>query len=234
MTGIDQFLLAFAFVAGFLAVFSPCGYALLPGYVAYMLGERTSLKKAVGGGFFAVFGIVTVYAAFGVFAGILGALLTTIVPWLSLIASLVLLIMGVSILIGMRIPMMGLRTSLTNLTSGGFYGFYLYGLSYGLAAQACTTPIFISILSVAAAHGNPMGALLIFMSYSIGAAVPIIVTAVLVSQLRRLAIERLRRLSPIMYKISGIMLIVVGIYIIMLNMGLVYIYGWDIILFPER
>lgn len=231
---VDQFLITFAFVAGFLAIFSPCGYALLPGYAAYLLGGRTGIREAVISGFSAVCGIVTVYAAVGVLTGLVGALLSTIIPWLSFIASLVVLAMGVSIYVGIRIPMVGLRTSLTTLTSGGFYGFYLYGLSYGLAAQACTAPIFISILSVAAASGKPADAFMILISYSVGAAVPIIVTTVLVSQARKLALDRLKRLTPTLYKLSGILLIAVGIYIIMLNMGLIYIYGWDVILFPKK
>ncbi|MCW4036673.1 MAG: cytochrome C biogenesis protein, partial [Candidatus Bathyarchaeota archaeon] len=53
--------LAFALTAGVLTVFSPCGYALLPGYVSYYLGSRLSLMRAVYGGVACTLGLVTVF-----------------------------------------------------------------------------------------------------------------------------------------------------------------------------
>ncbi len=47
---VDTAGIAFAFTAGLLSLFSPCGYALIPGYISYYLGSDFSVVKAVTGG----------------------------------------------------------------------------------------------------------------------------------------------------------------------------------------
>ena len=230
-----SFALVFAATAGVFALISPCGYVLLPGYVAYLLGERTSVRRALLAGLTAVLGLLTVYIAIGALVGLTGSLIIRYLSSFGYIAAALVISLGVVMLFNINIPVVGLSSNLaTRFNISGLPGFYLFGLGYGLGAQACTFPIFITIVLFALALANPLYSMLIFLSYTVGVAAPLIATTILVSLAKTAAINRLKNLAPKLHKISGILLIVVGIYLILLSMGVLYIYGTDIIFLPGR
>ena len=57
--------LVFAFTSGVISIFSPCSYALLPGYISYYLGSRFGIVKAITGGIACTLGLLTVFTAIG-------------------------------------------------------------------------------------------------------------------------------------------------------------------------
>ncbi|MDJ0270873.1 MAG: cytochrome c biogenesis CcdA family protein [Aigarchaeota archaeon] len=230
-----SFALVFAATAGVFCLISPCGYVLLPGYVAYLLGERTSVRRALLAGLTAVLGLLTVYIAIGALVGLTGSLIIRYLSSFGYIAAALVISLGVVMLFNINIPVVGLSSNLaTRFNISGLPGFYLFGLGYGLGAQACTFPIFITIVLFALALANPLYSMLIFLSYTAGVAAPLIATTILVSLAKTAAINKLKSLAPKLHKVSGILLIVVGIYLILLSMGVLYIYGTDIIFLPGR
>ena len=206
--------LAFALTAGVLSVFSPCGYALLPGYVSYSLGSRLSLARAVSGGFACTLGLVTVFTVVGGLSSGLGAVLTRLVPQLDLIAGLILVAMGVATLRQMRIPFLTVPSGLSRRM--GLSGFYLFGVVYGLAGVGCSAPIFLSVVVFAASRGLVNG-VLAFVAYALGMGLPLILTSVLVAQANELMLRRISEATPRLQRVSGVMLVLVGLYMFYLH-----------------
>lgn len=206
--------LAFALTAGVLSVFSPCGYALLPGYVSYYLGSRLSLARAVSGGLACTLGLVTVFTVVGGLSSGLGAVLTSLVPQMELIAGLILVAMGVATLRQMRIPFITVPSGPSRRT--GLAGFYLFGLVYGLAGVGCSAPIFLSVVVFAATRGIVNG-LLAFVAYALGMGLPLILTSVLVYRANDLLLRRISEATPRLQRVSGVMLVLVGLYLFYLH-----------------
>ncbi|HIQ30128.1 MAG TPA: cytochrome c biogenesis protein CcdA [Candidatus Caldiarchaeum subterraneum] len=225
---------AFSATAGVLALISPCGYALLPGYVAYLLGEKTDVRNAALLGFMAVLGLLTVYTVVGILTGLAGSIIVRYIPWFPYIAAAVVITLGVLMLLNINIPFIGLSANpATRFGLSGKVGFYIFGIGYGLGAQACTLPIFLTIVIFAVTLANPLSSMLIFLAYTTGVAAPLITTTILVSLAKTTTINKFKALAPKLHKISGIFLIIVGIYLILLGMGVLYIYGTDIIFLPK-
>ena len=203
--------LAFAFSAGVFSLFSPCSYALLPGYVSYYLGAKFGAVKALTGGFACTLGLITVFAAIGALASSLGELVPQIIPLLDIAAGVILIAMGLGNLLNLKTPFISLDIAPSR--KRGFSGLYTYGIVYGLAGVGCSAPIFISVLFYAMSKGPAQG-VLSFVAYALGMGAPLIVTTILLSQAKDYMIQRINMATEKLQRASGAILIAVGLYLI--------------------
>ena len=203
--------LAFAFTAGVLSIFSPCGYALLPGYVSYYLGSELTLRKAVVGGIACALGLTTVFSVIGVLTSSLGVILPQIIPLLDLLAGIIMIALGLVILAQVNLPLLQMNLTPTNRT--GLTGLYLFGLVYGIAGVGCSAPIFLSVLFFAVSKGWLNGVLTL-IAYSAGMGLPLVVTSVLLAEAQDALIRRISGATERIHKVSGGVLIVVGLYLL--------------------
>lgn len=202
---------AFAFISGVFSLLSPCGYALLPGYLAYFLGSRLDVRRAIFGGLVCTLGLISIFSLIGLSASSLGALLPQLIPLLTLIAGIVMILMGVITL--MNLGVLHISLPLGFIGRGGLTGLYLFGLSYGLAAVGCSAPIFLSLLFYAMSRGLINGVMM-FLAYSVGVGLPLIVTGILMARVKELMIEKIGYATPLIQRSSGIFLIIAGIYLL--------------------
>jgi cytochrome c-type biogenesis protein len=211
---VDTAGIVFAFTAGLLSLFSPCGYALLPGYISYYLGSDFSVVKAVTGGLVCTLGLMTLYSVIGVLASGLGAVLSTVIPMVSLVAGLFMIVMGVASLLHVNLPFIQVGASPSRRQ--GLVGLYLFGLVYGVASVGCSAPVFISVFFYALA-GGVLNGVLTFLVYGLGMGLPLIVTSVLVAGAKEVMIGRISRATERLHRVSGVVLVAVGIYLIYYN-----------------
>jgi cytochrome c-type biogenesis protein len=214
---LDTAGIVFAFTAGLLSIFSPCGYALLPGYISYYLGSDFSVVKAVTGGLVCTLGLMTLYSVVGVLASGLGAVLSTVIPVVNLVAGLLMIAMGVATLLHVNIPFIQVGASPSRRQ--GLVGLYLFGLVYGIAGVGCSAPVFISVFFYALS-GGALNGVLTFLVYSLGMGLPLIVTSVLVARAKEVMIGRISKATERLQRVSGVVLVAVGIYLLFYN----YIY----------
>ena len=214
--------MAFAATAGMLAAFNPCGFALLPGYLAMFLGSQHSARGTVGrallvgaavtAGFVAVFGAVG--AALAVFSVSLGA-------WLSLVtlgAGLVLLVVGVLLLGGrdVWVPVPRARLAVNGSTSG----MLAYGVVYATVSLSCTLPVFLAaVVSVFAAPGaTALTGSLAALAYAAGMGLVMVALAVVVGLLGRRSLTRARAWTRHVGRASGLVVTTAALYVLW--------YGW--------
>lgn len=202
--------LAFAFTAGVLSIFSPCGYALLPGYVSYYLGSDLSLVRAVVGGLACTLGLVTVFSVVGALASSLGALMPQLIPLLDILAAVILMVLGVAMLRQSNIPYLQLNVRPT--TRRGLAGLYMFGLVYGIAGLGCSAPIFLSVLLFAVSE-SWLNGVLTFTVYAIGMGVPLVLTSILVAEAKVMLLRRISGVTERLHKLGGTVLILVGLYL---------------------
>ena len=203
--------LAFAFSTGVFSLFSPCSYALLPGYISYYLGAKFGVVKALTGGLACTLGLITVFAAIGGLSSSLGELTPQIIPLLDIAAGVILIAMGLGNLLELKVPFLSFNVMPSRRR--GLIGLYTYGIIYGLAGVGCSAPIFISVLFYAMSKGLAQG-VLSFVAYALGMGLPLIVTTLLLSQAKDYMIQRINMATEKLRRASGAVLIVVGLYLI--------------------
>ncbi len=154
-------LLPWAFSAGMVATLNPCGFAMLPAYLAYLLGraEGASLGRQLArstlAGLGMTSGVMGIFLAAGVVISGLGAAIARFVPWLGLVVGAVVAIVGLVMLFRSSVnPSLPLTHSVGDVVDRtGPFTFVVFGVGYGLASLGCTLPIFLVVTVQALAAG---------------------------------------------------------------------------------
>ena len=213
-------LVAWAFGAGVVAAVNPCGFAILPGYIARFLGEdeptdrRPSAVHGVLVGLSVTAGKLSVFA---VLAAIILAGSRTIVrvgPWAGAVMGGLLVLVGLWTLAGralhVRLPVLRVPHAT------GYRGAYLFGVGYGAASLSCCLPIFIGVfagIGGGIARSVTESATL-FGAYALGVAVLIVPLFGVTGRLRETMVVRVRRLARFAAPLSGVLLTVAGIVLL--------------------
>jgi len=206
--------LAFILAAGASALISPCGFPMLPGYITYYMGAKTSVGKAIPNGLACTLGLVTVFSIIGLIASIFGSLLNPYIPMFELVAGAITILIGVTILAQIKLPMFVIPVKAPERR--GIIGIFLYGVLYGVATLSCSAPIFFAVLFWAIAGGGILNGVITFLVYALGMGFPLVLTTLLVSLAKKAMLKKMMKSLLWLQRISGIVLIIIGIYLIYL------------------
>ncbi|GAA1865065.1 cytochrome c biogenesis CcdA family protein [Brevibacterium marinum] len=218
-----------AFIGGVLALLSPCAALLLPAFFGSTVGVGSRLL--LHGAIFYV-GMLLVLIPLGMGAGTLGAVFTAYRGTIVLVASVILIILGVVQFFGFGfdparvLPGAEAARSRSAMATGTTKTFLL-GATSGIAG-VCSGPILGAVLTLAATRGSVFlgGAMLAI--YGAGMVVPLFIIAALWSRMGQRARKIMRggsvslfgRRIPTVSMITGALMILIGIVFWMTN-GLV-------------
>lgn len=219
-------------VAAFLSFFSPCSFPVLPAFMSYYLnldakGERkASPKVAMGRGFVASLGMVTVYGIIALVVIAAGIAAQRTLPYLSPTIGVVLILAAVLSLLPFQYhwitrPFVALKNRIAAKLAGRWAPgmrtkLFAFGAGYGAAGFACVAPPFIGAMLNASALGQPEQAvlgLLLYVAIVIGLMIAVTVALTLAGDR---ALKRVRAWSGAMKYISAIALLVAGGYLLWL------------------
>lgn len=175
-----------ALLGGILTLLSPCSALLLPAFFAYAFTTKTRLVARTG---LFYLGLLTTLVPLGVFAGVLGSLLTQHRPVLVAVSAALVILLGAAQIAAVRLPS-GLTPAAG--TGSSRLSVFALGTVYGVAG-VCTGPILGSILTVAAVGSNAIYGGALLAVFALGMAVPLFVLALLWD---RLGISGRRWLRP--------------------------------------
>ncbi|MCB0945501.1 MAG: cytochrome c biogenesis protein CcdA, partial [Mycobacterium sp.] len=218
---MDQGLTGLAFAAGMIAALNPCGFAMLPAYLALVVnGEQTSRPRAVGRALTATaamaVGFLTVFGLFGLLTVSAASTVQQYAPYLTLVVGVVLVALGLWLLSGRELTalswnsaQLGSRwTPTTRL--GSMFG---YGVGYAVASLSCTIGPFLAVTGSSLRTGSLLDGVLVYVAYAAGITLVVGVLAVAVALANSALIDRIRRVLPYLNRISGAVLIMVGLYV---------------------
>src|SRR5207253_6698811 len=154
-----------ALIAGLVSFLSPCVLPLVPPYLIYLTGATiehvandepvSSSKRAVMISALAfVLGFSTVFIALGASASLIGGLIRAWSAELSIVAGIVIIIMGLHFLGLTRIGLLMREGRMTMPKPVGLWGAYAMGLAFAFGWTPCIGPILAAILSIAAAEAT--------------------------------------------------------------------------------
>lgn len=134
---------AFALGAGAATFFSPCAYALLPGYVGYYVSKGdTGVTGSFVRGLVASLGVLVVFTAlFGLTVAVGASVEEYLVP-LEIGVGAALVVLGGVLVADIDL---GWHTRLPDRGSG-VLDFFAFGIAYSVAAAGCVAPLFIAVV----------------------------------------------------------------------------------------
>jgi cytochrome c-type biogenesis protein len=208
------FLVAFA--AGLLSFLSPCVLPLVPSYVGFITGmtlpEVTGRRRvALTHALLFVAGFSLVFILLGASATALGRALNYYQVWLQRIGGALIILFGLLCLgvFNLRFLSQERRLHLERKPVG-YLGSLLVGMAFAAGWTPCIGPVLGGILGLAATSADVSRGMLLLAVYSAGLALPFLVAAVAVDSFLDW-FQRFRRFLPWVMRISGVMLVFVGI-----------------------
>ncbi|MGR3766310.1 cytochrome c biogenesis CcdA family protein [Rossellomorea sp. NS-SX7] len=224
----EQLVIGGVFAAGLLSFFNPCILPLLPVYIAFLSGSKTSANEntpVIRIGFLRlhpvliirtllfVFGISTVFILLGFGLGVLGRLVTS--PTFISICGAVVIMFGIYQTGLIKLPWLARerRFSLRGGKNGGYASAYLLGLTFSFGWTPCIGPILAAILSIAAGEGSPAYGGFLMLIYTLGLAIPFLVMAIF-SDILLQRMKKLNKYTGYIKVFSGIILIIMGVLLL--------------------
>lgn len=233
----SQNILILSYTLGLFMFFSPCALPLLPGYMGYYMAKHGGgAIISVKNGAIAASGIFATYLLIGGFASFLGAAVGTIILSAIPIIGAFLVLLGILMFFHVQIPAYKISNAFVRIACSirkkagaeasvnscekKEKGLFSYGLIYGTASMACNLPVFLGVVLVALMTG-PLYGLLALMLFGLGMATLMIAVTVLVGLAKKAILSRFIAYMGLMNKISALILIVMGLYLIFESMAMV-------------
>jgi cytochrome c-type biogenesis protein len=212
LTEISWLSVLTIFAAGLLTSLTPCMLSMLPITIGYIGGYQAKSRRQAGlqSTIFAL-GIATTLAGLGIFAAGLGKVYGQVGIGLPIVVALISIIMGLNLLeaLPFRLPDLG-GTEWISKDLPHSVRSYLLGVTFGLVASPCSTPVLASLLAWVAGTGNLILGGVLLLSYTGGYVLPLIVAGTFTATIERLL--AVRKWSGWITPTSGVLLVGFGLF----------------------
>lgn len=213
--------LAVAYGIGMLALVNPCGFMMLPAFLAYNISEgdnsgRRSAKRlgrGVGVGLAVSLGFAGTFLLGGLLVSAGLRSLTEAVPWFSVVIGAGLVVLGLGIFAGRRV---GVTIGTKLLKQSGPNGGRMvsFGGAYALTQLACGMGSLLALVGQGMAARSPAETASIFVAFSLGSTTMLVLLAVSSALMSDVLARSVRSILPAVGRISGAVLALTGVYLI--------------------
>ena len=219
--------LAFPLAAGLIAAFNPCGFAMLPAYLSYFLGQELESQSD---GYLEFLNSVKVSLALSsgfvfVFA-VMGILTNSIISesfveqkagYVTFPIGIILILLGLGMIRGLqptlKIPGLRIRNLNRQIPS-----IFLFGVSYAIVSIGCSAPVFFITVGSSFNRSGIINGLAVFVAYALGMSIVVAFLTISLAMTRTMIAKNMKRLLPYIGPISGVLLTGAGFFLAS--------YGW--------
>ena len=206
-----------ALFAGLISFLSPCVLPLIPGYIAFISGstfnellvKKINLTPII----YFTLGFSIIFVIFGMAATFLGQLLLKNSNEFRIIAGSIIIIFSLHIMGIFKLNFLNFEKKYYSKNNKGLFGSLLMGMAFAFGWTPCIGPILGSILVLASTEENINRGILLLLFYSLGLAIPFILSGYLFQKFIIIS-KNIKKRINLIEKIGGSLLFITGILII--------------------
>ena len=206
-----------------LAAVNPCGFALVPAYLSFLIagdgGARgAAVGRALGATAAMTAGLVLVSGVFGLVVAPVASSVQRHLPWVTIGVGLRLVGLGGWLLAGRQLPGPGVALSRGPAARRSPPSMAAFGVAYAVTSLSCTIAPFLAIVVSSFRAGSTVAGIALFVAYAVGMGLTVAVAGVAVALARDGVLRRVRRAAPLLSRLGGGLLVAAGAYVAW--------YGW--------
>ena len=219
--------LAFPLAAGLVAAFNPCGFAMLPAYLSYFLGQELENQPDGYQGFLnGVKVSLTLSSGFVFVFAVVGLLTNSVLSenfveqragYITLPIGIVLTLLGLAMIRGyqpaVKIPGLRIKNLNRQLPS-----MFFFGVSYAIVSIGCSAPIFFITVGSSFNRDGIINGLAVFVTYALGMSIVVTFLTISLAMTRTMIAQNMKKVLPYLGPISGVLLTGAGFFLAS--------YGW--------
>jgi cytochrome c-type biogenesis protein len=215
---------ALALAAGTLAAVNPCGFALLPAYLSFLIvgdgdtGRGAAVGRALAATAAMTAGFALVFGTFGLVVAPVAGTVQRHLPWVTVGVGVLLVALGGWLLAGRLLPGLGVGLSRGPAAGRSLPSMALFGAAYAVASLSCTIGPFLAIVVTSFRAGSTTAGVGLFLAYAAGMGLTVAVASLAVALARQGLLRRVRRAAPLLARVGGGLLVAAGAYVAW--------YGW--------
>lgn len=212
-----------AFLAGLASFLTPCVLPLVPGYVSLISGvgieelknqEAAVLRRVMVNSIAFVIGFSLVFVTLGALSTEIGQLAQQYKALLAQVAGVLVIVFGLHLTGILRIKALYADKRLHGVKGGTTpWGAFVIGFAFAFGWTPCVGPILSGILVIAAAQNSIGKGILLLTVYSLGLAVPFLLTALGIERFMKFYVG-FRRYMHGVEVASGALLIALGLLLV--------------------
>ncbi|SDC22297.1 cytochrome c biogenesis CcdA family protein [Shouchella lonarensis] len=214
--------LSIAFFAGLISFFSPCVFPLMPAYLSQLTGTNVVgravmapraiiLSRSLG----FICGFTVIFLLLGFASTFIGQLVFGNRTLLAQVGGIIIILFGLqtSGLISIRALLSNKSIHVTPKRAGSFSQSLLLGFLFAASWTPCIGLALSSILALASNSQTAWQGAFLLLVYSFGMALPFLAVALMWSRSLH-KMKRLHRYLPVIQRVSGYFMIVLGILLV--------------------
>tara|TARA_Y100000590_G_scaffold444310_1_gene574895 strand:- start:1086 stop:1802 length:717 start_codon:yes stop_codon:yes gene_type:complete len=212
--------LSISFLAGLISFLSPCVLPLIPGYISYISGTSFNNIKnkkrnlVVLKTIFFALGFSLVFIALGSTASFIGNFFLTNSEVFRIFAGVIIIFFSLNLIGIINFNFMNKDIRIfTNQYSNNLTFPLIVGAAFAFGWTPCIGPILGSILTLAALEDSINESILLLSFYSLGLAVPFIISGILIDRFFLFS-KNFKKYMLAVSKVGGIILLLTGIAIL--------------------
>lgn len=207
----------FTFLEGIASFISPCLLPMLPIYISYFIGEddKNTSKAVINASGF-VLGFTIVFLILSIFASQLGIFISSNIKYIKIVFGIIIIFFGLNYMEIFKIKFLNKSKVINaNTKNLNFIKAMLFGILFSISWTPCIGTFLSSALLLVAKQQDMIKGILLMVVYSIGLGIPFIISVALIEKLKEM-FDFIKKNYNAIKKISGIILIIMGVYTIFL------------------
>ena len=221
-----------SFIAGIFSIVSPCILPVIPSFIAYITGlsvsenykqidKKSYHRKLIIDTLLFGIGFSTVFLLLGAAVGSLGEFLLLNRPIFEKIAGVMIIFFGLQLTGIIKIQSLLKQKNWEipeKLKKISYLRSLFIGIFFSFSWAPCYGPIIGAIFTLAATKANFWQAVLLFLFYSLGFMLPLLLITIFISK-ANLFVKKVRKFTKYSSLISGIFVIILGVLLLTNQMG---------------
>ena len=201
------------FLEGIASFISPCLLPMIPIYIAYFTGENEkNLKGAIINSIGFVLGFTIIFMILSIFASQLGGFISANMKYFKILFGILIIVFGLNYMEILKIKFLNKATNIEfDKKNLNFLKSLLFGMIFSISWTPCIGAFLSSALLLIAKNQDLVKGIILILIYSVGLGIPFIISTILIEKIKGV-FNFIKKNYGIIRKISGVLLILMGIY----------------------
>lgn len=205
----------FTFIEGLASFISPCILPMLPIYISYFIGkDNKKVSKAIINSIGFVLGFTVIFILLSILASSFWGIISNNIKYIKILFGIIIILLGLNYMELIKIKFLN-KTKSSNRKAKdlNFIKSMIFGMLFSISWTPCIGTFLASALLLIAKNQDMVKGIILMIVYSIGLGIPFIISAALLEKLKEV-FNFVKKHYDVIKKISGIILIIMGIYMI--------------------